>query len=181
MKQRTNLSYQALKKSSFKRKQELPQAKKDSKQHGSLMHSKSKTNQSIHKKMKCIFPIPMNNIYRKEQEVSRKGKNVKSNATNTNSLWMQKEYNNKKVSQKHTKIKIQSLEQGLPSTALEGSWQSGSGRASLLANDVQAVAQLMANKVHAVAPLLSNSTCSVGSSNITIFFLNGVIYSINPY
>ena len=32
------------KKSACKRKQESPQAKKDSKQHGSLMHSKSKTN-----------------------------------------------------------------------------------------------------------------------------------------
>ena len=36
----------------------------------------------------------MNNIYREEQEVSRKEKNVESNGRNTNSLSMQKEYNN---------------------------------------------------------------------------------------
>ena len=78
-------------------------------------------------KMKCLFPIPMNNIYRKEQEVSSKEKNMKSNARNRNSLWMQREYKtqrecriynswplhhtlhfHQKVSQKHTKIKIQS-------------------------------------------------------------------------
>ena len=40
------------KKSACKRKQESPQEKKDSKQHGSLMHSKSKTSQSLHMKMK---------------------------------------------------------------------------------------------------------------------------------
>ena len=64
----------------------ITQEKKDSKQHGSLMHSKSKTNQSLLKKMKCIFPIPMNNIYRKEQEVSSKENNAESNARNINSL-----------------------------------------------------------------------------------------------
>ena len=148
----------SLKKSACKRKQESPQAKKYSKQHGSFMHSKSKTNQSLHMKMKCIFPIPMNNIYRKEQDFSRKEKNVKSNARNTNSLWMQKEYNNQsdyriynswlwgsiffqkytsfssKSKPKTQKIKIQSLEEGLPGTTLERSWQSGSGPTSLLAN-----------------------------------------------
>ena len=36
----------------------------------------------------------MNNIYRKGQDVSSKEKNTKSNARNTNSLWMQKENNN---------------------------------------------------------------------------------------
>ena len=45
----------------------------------------SNWNQNIHMKMKCISPIPMNNIYRKEQEVSSKEKNVKSNARNINS------------------------------------------------------------------------------------------------
>ena len=32
-------------------------------------------------KMKCIFPIPMNNIYRKEQEISSKENNVKETQT----------------------------------------------------------------------------------------------------
>ena len=36
----------------------------------------------------------MNNIYRKEQEVSSKENNVKSNARNINSLWIQRKYNN---------------------------------------------------------------------------------------
>ena len=52
--------------------------------------------------MKCIFPIPMNNIYRKEQQVARKEKNVESNARNTNSLLMQKEYNNGKATTEYT-------------------------------------------------------------------------------
>ena len=64
----------------------IAQAKKDSKQHGSLTHSKSKTNQNLLMKMKCTFPIPMSNIYRKEKEVSRKEKNAKSNARNIKSL-----------------------------------------------------------------------------------------------
>ena len=41
-------------------------------------------------KWNVYSPIPMNNIYRKEQEVSRK----ENNARNINSLWMQREYNN---------------------------------------------------------------------------------------
>ena len=53
------------------------------------------------------------------------------------------------------------LEQGLPGIALEGSWQSGSGRALLLDNGTQAVAPLMANRVQAVAPLIAYSTCAV--------------------
>ena len=94
-KRRTNLSYQALKKSACKRKQESPEATKDSKQHVDHSHIPSpKQNRNLHKKMKCIFPIPMNNIYRKEQEVSSKENNVESNARNTNTLWMQRENNN---------------------------------------------------------------------------------------
>ena len=37
-------------------------------------------------KLNVYFLIPMNNIYRKEQQVSSKENNVKSNARNTNSL-----------------------------------------------------------------------------------------------
>ena len=84
-------------------------------------------------KMKCIFPIPMNNIYIKEQEVSRKEKNVKSKlckkhklSLNAERIQQSKRLQNtlnfhQKVSQKHTKMKIQSLEQGLPGTVLKGS------------------------------------------------------------
>ena len=71
---------------SMQKETRITQEKKDSKQNGSLMHSKSKTNRNLLTKMKCIFPIPMNNIYKKEQEVSSKENNVKSNARNTNSL-----------------------------------------------------------------------------------------------
>ena len=45
-----------------------------------------KTNRNLLMKMKCVFPIPMNDIYKKEQEVSSKENNVNSNARNTNSL-----------------------------------------------------------------------------------------------
>ena len=150
----------------------ITQAKKASKQHGSLTHSKSKTNQSIHKKMKCIFPIPVNNIYRKEQEVSSKEKNVNSNARNINSLWMQREYNNQSDWKKYTSFsskskpkthKNKNTNSGTGPTwhCAGGSWQSGSGRAPLLANKVQAVAPLMANRVQALAPLVANITCAV--------------------
>ena len=71
---------------SMQKETRITQEKKDSKQHRSLIHSKSKTNQSLHMKIKCIFPIPMNNIYKKEKEVSSKENNVKSKERNTNSL-----------------------------------------------------------------------------------------------
>ena len=114
----------------------------------------------------------MNNIYRKEQEVSSKENNVKSNARNINSLSLQREYNNQsdyriynswpllsmrehfflntlhfhqKVSQKHIKIKIQSLEHGLPGTVEMKLLIGGFEAESLLAHWIQAVAPLMAN------------------------------------
>ena len=42
------------------------------------------------------------------------------------------------------------LEQGLPGTAMEGFWQSGSRRAPLLDNKTQVVALLIANNIWAV-------------------------------
>ena len=122
------------------------------KQHGSLTHSKSKTNQNLLMKMKCIFPIPMNKIYGEEQEVSSKENKVKSNARNINSLWLQKENNNQsdyriynswpllavsehfffkntlhlhqKVSQKHTKITIQSWNRSYLAPRRWSYWQA---------------------------------------------------------
>ena len=58
---------------------------------------------------------------------------------------MQKEYNNKKVSQKHTKIKIQSLEQGLLGTAQMKLLTGGFEAEPLLAHWIQAVALRIAN------------------------------------
>ena len=84
----------------------------------------------------------MNNIYIKEKEVSSKEKISKDNLSlsmdlkkhelslNAERKQQSKRLQNiqfmaphfhQKVSQKHTEIKIQSLEQGLPGTALEGS------------------------------------------------------------
>ena len=86
---------------------------------------------------------------------------------------MHKEYNNQrdyrihnalhfhqKVIQKHTKIKIQSLEQGLLGTVqmklLTGSFEAE----MLLAHWIQAVAPCIANWTQAVASLLANRTCA---------------------
>ena len=70
-----------------------------------------------------------------------------------------------KVSQKHTKIKIQSLEQGLPGTTqmklLTGVFEAE----PLLAHWIQAVAPLMAKLTQAVTPLLANRTCEVPCKN----------------
>ena len=65
------------------------QKKKDHKHQDNLKDTQipknSNRNQNIHMKMNLYFPIPTNNIYRKEKEVSSKEKNVKSNARNIKS------------------------------------------------------------------------------------------------
>ena len=67
----------------------------------------------------------------------------------------------KKVSQKHTKIKIQSLEQGLPGTAQMKLLTGGFEAELLLSHWIQAVAPCMANLTQTVALLLANRTCVV--------------------
>ena len=70
-----------------------------------------------------------------------------------------------KVSQKHTKIKIQSLEQGLPGTTQMKLLIGGFEAKQLLAHWIQAVAPCTANWTQEVAPILSNITCAVPCVN----------------
>ena len=68
---------------------------------------------------------------------------------------------NQKVSQKHTEIKIQNLEQGLPGTAQMKLLTGGFEAEPLLAHWIQAVAPPIANWTQVVAPLLAKGTCVV--------------------
>ena len=78
---------------------------------------------------------------------------------------MQGEYNNQSDCRKHTKIKIQSLEQGLPGTAHMKLLTGGFEVEPLLAHWIQVVAPLLANWTQVVASLLANRTCVVPCVN----------------